>query len=117
MIRKLFSLIALCVLAACAQLPPVNSQIAIAYGVTSDYLDRTMRLYDAQIISQAEAADRVRLVRKASNALKLATAALNSCAAQSIPESSCSGAQDQIAVANAVLNEVEIYLLKKEVAK
>jgi len=92
----------------------IRNQISSGYAIASDYLDRTDRLFSAGAITKEEAQSRLDAVKRASNGLSLARVALTECTTDGVPEALCTPAQQYTVAAQAILRELEIYIVKRE---
>ena len=108
-------------LAGCAT-SSYSNQIATGYDIAGDYLTRTEKLFDAKVITKAEAQERLNQVKTATTALDLAKEAFGVCAVVKTPEGKCLTSDGRLASsvvsgARLTLNTVESYIIAKEGAK
>lgn len=141
--RALCSAIVLAALAACAA-QPLSQKIANGYQLADNYLTRTEMLYDAGAIDNAAAQARLDQVKRAKSGLDAASIAWVMCRAQQdggapvlpapttsdtpptlaipattpppapAPPNPCNNATAYASAAQALLAEVELYLIAKE---
>ena len=113
--------VAVLALAGCAS-TPYSKQIATGYDIAGDYLSRTEKLYDAKVITKAEAQMRLNQVKTAMTGLDMAKAAFAACSVNKTPDGKCLTSDGQLASsvvqgARLTLNTVETYLITQERGK
>jgi hypothetical protein len=114
-------LVIVLILAGCAS-TPYSKQIATGYDIAGDYLARTEKLYDAKMITKAEAQERLNQVKSATAALDIAKTAFAACSVNKTPDNKCLTSDGKLASAvvsgaRLTLNSVETYLIAQEGAK
>lgn len=101
-------MVAIFLVVACAH--PLSQQLKTGYDVTEAYVDRTERLFDAGAIGKVEAQERVAQAKRAKAGLDAARVSLAACI-----DEVCADARGKILAAQLLLNELESFLLEREV--
>lgn len=108
--KKLFAIVALAFLTACASVPSVNGQLVTAYNTVSAYVDVTKNGLARGRISVEQAAKASENAKKASATIDKAAVALKECKEQ-LP---CTSYTDLLQSLQPSLLEFELELRKQQ---